>query len=403
MRNISLSRISLLFLVTFVNHALVSFGIMFLAPIMLHGHYFSSLSHFSSSSKVLIFGLLLSCKPLTEAIVAAYFYRLKLTSPQRYLKLFLLLTLLSMLLFSFGLFYRHLVMIFVAQLFFGVGCAAIFVIQILLAELSSSSQRTIVFNFMEWSVGVGMSLGPIVGAYLACLGGGWHPTTPYLVAAMAVFVLLIASLSLFPKFQQAYVRPTVASKGGQPEQTQAFYYCLLSWFCFMLGWQGYFHWFPVLALSHYHFNHIQLNRIYVFIGVFSLIFQLTIVSFFTRYAIHRIVLYLSMPLIGGSIILMPLLHTSMQLYTVSAVYIIAISFLMPFWKAYLSLLAWQTQQKLFSSMTFVTAVCALLVTALGGLLGARSLVYNFIIFGSLILVALLLIIMAEKHAGSQIL
>jgi MFS family permease len=403
MRKVTFSRISLLYLVTFVNHALVSFGIMFFAPIMLHGHYFSSLNNFSSSSKVLIFGLLLSCKPLTEAVIAACFYRLKLSSPHRYLQLFLLLCLFSMLIFSFGLFYHHLVMIFIAQLFFGVGCAAIFVIQVLLAELSMVSRRTLVFNFMEWSVGLGMSLGPIVGAYLARWGGGWHPATPYLVAAIAVFVLFIASLSLFPKSQQPYVRLSVDPKSGQAEQSKAFYYCLLSWFCFMLGWQGYFHWFPVLALNHYHFNHIQLNRIYVFIGVFSLIFQLSVVSFFTRYAIHRVVLYLSIPVIGVSIILMPLLRTPMQLYIVSVIYIVAISFLMPFWKAYLSLLAWQTQQKLFSSMTFVTAVCALLVTALGGLLGARSLVYNFILFGALILVALLLVIMAEKRVGSQIL
>ena len=76
--------------------------------------------------------------------------------------------------------------------------------------------------------------------------------------------------------------------------------------------------------------------------------------------------------------------------------LLSISFFLPFWKAYVSLIGLTSHQRLFSYMTIATCLSAVVSTALMGVLASFSLFYLFLSFGLVMILAVVIFQVAER-------
>jgi len=149
------------------NHAVVSLGMVVLAPVILKSHYFLSLLSFSTADKLKLLGLLLAVKPACEALTAFICSRLSLSSVRTILLSCFSLILLALALFASAMMLGYLSLLFVAQAVFGVGGAMIYLIETVISQTAERHLQARAFNLLEWSVGLGLLLGPIVSGYFA--------------------------------------------------------------------------------------------------------------------------------------------------------------------------------------------------------------------------------------------
>ena len=177
----------------------------------------------------------------------------------------------------------------------------------------------------------------------------------------------------------------------QPKMTQApaglSWWDYVAWFTFMLGWHGYFHWFPVLLIHHFSYTTMQLGHVFTYIGVLYVFCQFGVVRWFTRYSRHHRVLFVSLPVIALCIALMPIVASRVSLFLLLFVYMMAISFLLPFWKAYLTQRYQEDPGRMFGSMTVLTTVSSIIASSSGGFLASYSLTWLFLLCGVFISVA----------------
>ena len=115
----------------------------------------------------------------------------------------------------------------------------------------------------------------------------------------------------------------------------------------MFGWQGYFHWFSSLMKHYFQFTEVQITMFYTALGVLYVFLQCAVVNLFVRYNIHRRVIFYTLPLIAVSFFMMGWAHSFIVLIVFSVVYMICISFYLPFWKSYISLKHITSHQMLF--------------------------------------------------------
>jgi MFS family permease len=398
--------------ITLFNHAVVSWLIIFMPTLLLGFHKtIINWSHFlmpslSASNPHLAYtrfqpvflGVLLSLKPLSESIVTFFYMRKPSLFAHHYLRFCLLFLIGSCVLFIMSIQYHYLWLLFVAQVALGFGCSAIFLIQVALTQMSSEQQRTHIFNYMEWSIGIGMSIGPIIGMLLVGSGLSASLQRPFIaIAALAVLILVALILSfkpVKPRDSNAYLKRINANH--QIPKTPYFKLYLMAWLCFEFAWQGYFHWFSNLMHFHFSFNHQQVGYFFTGLGLFYMVCQFGIVRLFTRFPIHRRVILLTLPIIGLSFIVMGFTHSFFWLVMASAFYMLSISFFLPFWKAYVSLIGLTSHQRLFSYMTIVTCLSAVASTALMGVLASFSLFYLFLLFGLVMILAVVVFQVAER-------
>ena len=250
------------------------------------------------------------------------------------------------------------------------------------------------FNLMEWSIGLGMSVGPMVGSLLVGWSGHNYFSRPFLVI-ITVFSLLWCLFFQSSSVNVDNYRDDKSTNNG------GFLLYLTTWLCFMFAWQGYFHWFPSLMYTRFHFTHAKLSVFYTVLGVFYIVSQLFIVNVFTRWNIHRKVVVTALPVLSFSFLIMAMTSSVFVMYIISAVYMLAISFFLPFWKAYLSLKEQWGFKQLFTKMTIATSLCAVGSSALGGFFSTFSLGVTFVIFSLFMLLAVIFFLQAERSRCSQ--
>ena len=380
------TKILFLNLLTFFNHAVVSWLILALPKIQGLIGAGAAEQHIPG---IIILGVLMSVKPIVEGLVA-FIYSLKSSfSLKKSLLLCLFGGLSAAMCFVMAIQSGCWLLIPLAQAFLGLSCSAIFFVQVGIAEWTSASRRTSFFNVMEWSVGIGMSLGPILGAWCVHLAHQPSYARPFfaVIAITCVLAIFLSRLRLAPIEAQSVT---------QSSSRRSFFYYMSAWVAFMFAWQGYFHWFPTLMYTHFNFSHHQLGTFSSFLGVIYLVCQFGLVSWFTQYNIHRYVVVISLPVMGGCFLVMGITHSLIIMCIVSLIYMIAISFFLPFWKAHTNLLGLRSHHRLFSTMTIATSLCAMASTLLGGVFASFSLPLSFLLFGLFMCLAMVLFLSGER-------
>jgi MFS family permease len=372
-------RIFFLYLLTFLNHAVVSWLILALPKINQHS--------------VVELGMLMSVKPLVEAVIV-YLYSVSVTFTMKRSLLFCLFGMvMAAVCFASAIYMHWFYLLFLAQFLLGIGCSAIYIVQVFLAKNSSVDDRTRVFNVMEWSIGVGMSLGPIVGVWVVHSFGPISFIRPFLfIAVIYALMVVFMCFQKNSKMQENCEGSVVVHKN--------FYWYLSAWICFMFSWQGYYHWFPSLMYNHFSFTHKELGYFYTKLGLFYIFCQFLIVNLCTRFKIHKCVIIITLFVLSITFLVMGMTNSLIIMYVVSGVYMVAISFFLPFWKAYLSLLRLRSHRQLFSIITIATSLCAVASTLIGSLSGSllQTVPFSilFSIFSVVMLLSLLLFLKAER-------
>jgi MFS family permease len=366
---------------TLLNHAVVSWIIVSMYSMQ---NIFPFVQHLSKSSKLLFLGVLLTTKPLAEGCIAAYFMLKQVSNIRRTLLVCLFCLIASMLTFVGAVSCQSVISLFVAMFLLGVGCSAIFVIQISLAQGSNKENRTFIFNMMEWSIGLGMSIGPLVLSTIVSRHS-------YSLAFVCVAFTALILLGVMYNIKQ---RPLPSDESSFYQSAGVRYY-YLAWVFFMFGWQGYFHWFPALMQKHFHQTPSQISVFYTALGAFYVFCQCAVVNFFVRFNIHRRVIFYALIFLALSFFMLGRVHSYFSLLLFSAIYMLSISFFLPFWKAYISLKNLSSHSVLFSRMTLITVLCTVLSTLLGGVMSAKSLTLSFGFFAASILMSVICFFIGE--------
>ena len=163
----------------------------------------------------------------------------------------------------------------------------------------------------------------------------------------------------------------------------------------MLGWQGYFHWFPALMVSRFHFSHHELTTLFTFMGLIYASIQLLIIKPLTHIKKQKIVLYFSLPTVALTIGSFALVSHLSGVYILLSIYMVAISLVLPFWQSIISFCGAKTSE-LFGSITLLTGLSSLLVTSLGSVLAAWSITATFLLWGGLIILSFIITLAASK-------
>ena len=171
------TRITFLYLLTFLNHAVVSWLILALPKINQHS--------------VVELGMLMSIKPLCEAVIVYLYSVASSFTMKRSLLVCLFGMVIAAACFACAIYLNWFYLLFLAQFFLGIGCSAIFIVQVFLAENSSPDDRTRVFNMMEWFIGIGMSLGPVVGVWIVHSFGHTSFLRPFFFISVVYFLLIV--------------------------------------------------------------------------------------------------------------------------------------------------------------------------------------------------------------------
>ncbi|HEY1074960.1 MAG TPA: MFS transporter [Patescibacteria group bacterium] len=161
-------------------------------------HYL--LSNYSSDSGYILFGLLVASYPLAQFLAAPVLGQLS----DRYgrkpvLSIALVGTMFSYILFALGIFTANIPLLFFSRILDGITGANVTVAQASLADITEPQHRSKVFGYMGASIGVGITLGPLVGGKLSdpSVVNWFNSATPFWFAAILSFLNVLSVQAFF--------------------------------------------------------------------------------------------------------------------------------------------------------------------------------------------------------------
>lgn len=376
------------------NHAAGALSLVIISPLLLKSGIYSHFSVMPISMKLKWLGYFLALKPTCEAASAFVLSRIQRVRSLLTMNTCLILILVSLGLTAASMFYGNLMLLFIAQALMGLGASVIFLIETAITQLTPSHQLTRAFNSLEWAIGMGMLIGPILGSWVSHINTVWQPDYPYLLFSVVGLALFVIGARFVP------LNALSAVDIDHPPAGMS-WFDYLAWFCFMLGWHGYFHWFPALLIHHFSYSTLQLGHVFTYLGVLYVFCQFGIVRRFTGYGNKWRVVQVALPVVAICIACMAFVTSRFELFVLLFFYMLSISFLLPFWKSYLTTRYHQDPAKMFGTMTVITTACSILASALGGQLSSFSLTFLFVLSGAIVLLASLFLYLSAFFPTHQ--
>ena len=183
------------------NNAIFSYCVVCFTPLFLISSHFSALNSLTHASRIALLGYILAIKPLTEVAISYPLAKLiHTTNVKSILQLSIICSIVSILGFIVAYSYNYLSLMFFSQILFGLGSLNIIPIKLICCYPSQSTKRTKYFNFMEFSAGIGMLAGPILGGLLAgFFFNTFLPQIPFFLSAgIGLCLFLIISKVQLP-------------------------------------------------------------------------------------------------------------------------------------------------------------------------------------------------------------
>jgi len=191
-------------------------------------------------------------------------------------------TVLSTLIFTYGLLVASIWLIFVSRLVNGLTGGLIAVAQASIADMSSEGEKSRNFGLIGAAFGTGLVIGPFLGGFLS---SGIHPlltiTTPFLFAAG------LSSLSLF--YVTRHLKETSPLKDKSVNWKKPFSQVVKGLqlpglqklfatnFFYFSGFAFFTSFIPVLLIERFSFSQFEIGNFFLYIGIMILITQLYLV------------------------------------------------------------------------------------------------------------------------------
>ena len=181
-----------------------------------------------------------------------------------------------------SLIYGSFIGFLLGRLLSGLSASSIAVVQSCAVDSSPHEKKGKGITAIEVAIGLGLALGPVIGAQLATSKVLWgiNFNLPFWIASIVTIMLLICLSLTFPEdLPQTHHKQTamLSSYKNLLQHSPTARRLLLAWFTFMSGWELYLHWFPSFMVARHHFSPLDLGHLFLFVGVFYSLYQLIIV------------------------------------------------------------------------------------------------------------------------------
>lgn len=219
-------------------------------------------------------------------------------------------TSLGYVLFAIGILTKNLPLMFFSRALDGITGGNISVAQAVIADVTPPEKRTRIFGLMGAMIGLGIVMGPYIGAKLASPGinffglttpDWFQPATPFWFAAILSLVNALLVLFILPethklinkhlklKFNQS-IRYIVTAATHPALRT-----IFPSVFLYFGGLTVFFAFFQVLLINKLHFSTTNVGDFFAYVGIWIAIAQLTVTPFlakrFKNYQILRVSMF----------------------------------------------------------------------------------------------------------------
>jgi len=172
-----------------------------------------------------------------------------------------------------GVYFNSLTLLFLHRIFVGASDSTAGVAQATIADISTEKNKTKRFAYMNASLGVGFTLGPLLGSFTAdpAIVSWFSYSTPIALAGLMTLVNLFLVGCLFSETKSKLVNIRLSFIEGLNNIQKIFFlkgfrWLILGWFFLSFGWAIFNEFAPVLL--HYRFD-FTLNNIggyYAFTG-----------------------------------------------------------------------------------------------------------------------------------------
>jgi DHA1 family tetracycline resistance protein-like MFS transporter len=290
---------------------------------------------YSMQTGYILFGLLIAIYPLMQFLAAPILGQLSDHYGRKPVLIAALLgTLLSYVLFGLGIVTRNIPLLFLARGLDGVTGANVTVAQAVLADVTEPKHRAKVFSLVGASLGVGITLGPLLGGVLSNSSVvHWFTfATPFWFAA-GLTAINIGSVALFLGETKAKVSQAVGLRMSQSflNIRKAFglssmRVLFITSFLFGSGFAFYTSFIPVFLVQRFGFNQTQLGTFFFLTGLMVIVTQALVPQIVAHWFTEPLVLRIS--LLGAAVFPLGYVLTHVWWYLL---------FLFPFFSSFIAL------------------------------------------------------------------
>ncbi len=254
-------------------------------------------------------------------------------------------TLIGFVLFSYGLIFGSLTVLFIGRIIEGFTAGSISVALSSMADISNSKTKTKNFGLIGAAYGLGLIIGPFIGGILSdnILVSWFSYSTPFIFGAILTFINMILMLKFFPETLSVKKRvvSSVSLFTGFKNIKHAFKMKNLRTmffvvFLIMLGFAFFIHFLPVFLIQKFDFSSVMSGYLFAYAGLWLVISQAFIVRFISKKLSPKSILSFSIVCFALSYALMAIFDNSNFLYLTIALISIFTGLTLPSFNAVIS-------------------------------------------------------------------
>jgi MFS transporter, DHA1 family, tetracycline resistance protein len=310
--------------VLFVTLLLDMVGIGMLVP-MIPALFTDASSHaflltgYSQSAQYFIAGVITALFGLMQFLAAPILGELSdLYGRKKLLTVGVAVLAFSNLVFAAGIALKSLVVLFVSRMLAGVAGANFSIAQAAIADVTEPQNRAKNFGLIGAAFGIGFTLGPLLGGWLAGVTG--VPAVPFLFAGVLGILNTVLLITLFPE-----THPTSTST-QRPTAARAFRNIAQAWadvdvrpvyivsFLAMLGFTFFTSFIGVFLTERFSFDETRVGTYFAVVGLWVIFVQAVLVRVISSRFTERRILLVALPVLAATIGLQPFVSVEALLY-----------------------------------------------------------------------------------------
>lgn len=255
----------------------ISFGILIpIVPLLFtepSSSYFILPDHYSINQGYIILGLLIGLYPLAQFFSTPLLGEISdIYGRKTVIELSIVGTIISSLLFAYGLLTANIAILFISRVFNGLTGGLISVAQASIADVSNHDNKSKNFGIIGMAFGVGFIIGPFLGGFLSSgFSRFFTSVTPFIFAALVSAISLIYSVRNFvetspmePKTIDWRKPFTQVSKGLKIPGLKKLF---VTNFFYFSGFAFFTTFIPVYLVQQFSFAQFEIGNFFLYIGM----------------------------------------------------------------------------------------------------------------------------------------
>ena len=258
-------------------------------------------------------GVLLGIAPFASFLSGPFLGALSDRKGRRPLFLFcLVLSVIGYVVCVLSVVWKNLFVMILGRFIIGISNGNIGIANASLVDLSSQSNKTKFFGLYSAALGAGFAAGPFFGGVFSKFGF----SVPFIVSGLAVFVNFLLVVLFFQETRECAldnrdIKKVHKSIGFKKIiNNPSIFFILLIIVIYSAGWSLFYEFLPASWISRYRFDSVKIGFIFAYGAVFYAVFSWILAEVVVNKYSPKKVLFYSLLLIGGVILLTPFLSSS---------------------------------------------------------------------------------------------